>query len=121
MQIANKFGEREQLEARTKYSSYDWMTAEDWIKDFSSFEGRNTIGTLGCYFEGLGILVKEGLLDIRVISLFMTGNINGFWGKVKPFIDEIRELMGTQRVFVETEYLYDELLKYYNEHPELNQ
>jgi hypothetical protein len=119
MQIANKFGEQAQLEARNKYDLFDWLTAEDLIKDFGSLEGRKTIGTLGCYYESLGILVKEKLLDIRIIALFMTGNVIAFWDKMKPFISEMRELIGWERAFVETEYLYYELMKYLEEHPEL--
>ena len=119
MQIANKFGDSEQLEARNKYDTYDWLNAEDLVKDFSSLEGRKTIGLLGCYYESLGILVKEGLLDIRIVSLFMTSIVIRFWDKLKPFIGEMRELTGWQRAFIETEYLYYELMKYYKEHPEL--
>jgi len=119
MQISNKFGDSEQLEARNKYDLFDWLNAEDLIKDFGSLEGRKTIGTLGCYYESLGILVKEKLLDIRIVSLFMTGNVISFWDKIKPFIGEMRELIGWQRAFVETEYLYNELMKYLKQHPEL--
>ncbi len=97
MQIANKYGEQDQLEARNKYSEYDWLTAKDLLNDFSSFEGRKTIGTLGCYYEGLGVLVREGLLDIRIISLFMTGNIIQFWDKMKPFIVRIRMTIQNDR------------------------
>jgi hypothetical protein len=40
------------------------------------------------------------------------------WEKFIPIIDDIRKNMGA-RSFDMTEYLYNELMKYMEEHPEL--
>jgi hypothetical protein len=119
MQIATRFGQTQMVEARNKYSMFDWKSPTDLVNDFSSYEGRMIIGTLASYYEGLGILVKEGLLDIRIIALFMTGTFREFWGKLMPVISEFRTLTEWPRAFIETEYLYQELTKYLKEHPEL--
>jgi hypothetical protein len=42
-----------------------------------------------------------------------------FWEKLKPIVDEARVDMGYVRWFSEAEYLYDELLRYLDKHPEL--
>jgi len=119
MQINDAYRDPNQLEARNKFSTYDWSTPEEFLEDLSSLEGRLTIGTLGTYYEGLGVLVREKLLDIRVVALLMTGNILNFWNKLKPLISEAREIAWGPRLFSETEYLYNELMKYLEKHPEL--
>jgi hypothetical protein len=119
MQIANRFGQTQMVEARNKYSMFDWKSPEDLVNDFSSYEGRMIIGTLASYYEGLGILVKEGLLDIRIIALFMTGTFREYWEKLLPVMNEFRTVTEWPRAFIETEYLYKELTKYLKEHPEL--
>jgi hypothetical protein len=41
------------------------------------------------------------------------------WEKLAPHIDELREESNNIRWGSEVEYLYDELMKYHEEHPEL--
>jgi len=120
MQMTDKFCDPDQLEARSKFASLEWSTAEEYMEIWNSPEGRRIIGTLGAYFEGLGVLVKEKLLDIRIVALLMTGNLTGYWEKHKPMIGEIREAINWPRAFIETEYLYNELMKYLEDHPEHN-
>ena len=74
---------------------------------------------LATFYEGLGVLVKEGYIDIRLVALLMTGRIRVFWEKFEPIIDELREFHNYPRWMSETEYLYNELMKYLDEHPEL--
>jgi hypothetical protein len=75
---------------------------------------------IGMYWEGIGVLVKEKFLDIRLVALMLCRNTRFFWEKLKPFVDEARVNMGYERWMSETEYLYNELLKYLDEHPELS-
>jgi hypothetical protein len=72
------------------------------------------------YWEGLGVLVKERYLDIRLVALLICGMTRNFWEKLIPIKDEGRVQLGFARWMSETEYLYDELLKYLVEHPELS-
>jgi len=71
------------------------------------------------YLEGVGVLVKEGILDIRWIALLMGGWTRKMWEKMIPIVEEGREFYGSPRWFSETEYLYHELMKYVKDHPEL--
>jgi len=55
------------------------------------------------YFEGLGVLVREGLIDIRLIALLMTGLIKQWlewWG---PVAKELSVEWNWPRYVVETE------------------
>ena len=71
------------------------------------------------YYEGIGTLVKEDLIDIRYVALLMAGVTRKFWEKIAPFIDDLRRDFHFPRYMSETEYLYDRLTEYLEQHPEL--
>ena len=72
------------------------------------------------WYEGLGVFIKEGLIDIRLIALTMTGMTRSIWGSIAPYLEEIREISGFSRMLSEFEYLVNELEAYLEEHPELD-
>jgi len=78
---------------------------------YNSVEGRN-ITRFGSYFEGLGVLVREGLIDIRLVSLFLYGEVKLFWEKWGSFFKEQRIVENYPRAWIETEYLYDRVMEY---------
>ncbi len=73
---------------------------------------------LGTFFEGVGVLVIENLLEIRLVAELMTDPLTMYWDLFAPHIDEVRERGNTPRMLAETEYLYNTLKKYTEEHPE---
>jgi hypothetical protein len=81
-------------------------------------KNRRRFSILGVYYEGLGVLVKEGLLNIRLVALMMAGMVLNMWEKLEPVIEEYRSRTRT-RMASESEYLYNELMRYLEEHPEL--
>ena len=44
---------------------------------------------------------------------------NGGWCARAPIIEEIREVTNNPRIYGELEYLYNEVVRYLEEHPEL--
>ena len=82
-------------------------------------EFQNSGHIVGTYYEGVGVLVREGLLVIRWVALLICGMTRMFWEKMKPAIEEGRRAMGFPRWMSETEYLYGELMRYLEKHPEL--
>ena len=71
------------------------------------------------FFESLGVLVRENLLDIRLVALLISGQTIGIWEWNQRIIDEFREDRNQPRIWSEFEYLYHELMRYMEEHPEL--
>lgn len=67
------------------------------------------------YMEGVGVLVKEGLLDIRFVALLMSGLTLKSWEKYESFIREARVRWGLPRYGSEFEYLYGCLVDYIGE------
>ena len=71
------------------------------------------------YMEGISVLVREGYVSIRLVALLNEGFIKYSWKKFQPFIRAYREKYNWPRWYIEFEFLYDTLMKYAEEHPEL--
>ena len=75
---------------------------------------------LAGFYEGMGVLVKAGYLNIHPVALMWTGVTTLFWNNVlSRIIDGWRAEIGLNRLWSEAEYLCRELLRYVDEHPEL--
>lgn len=94
----------------------DFWEKYGWEKNPETFIPFSTAFN---YLEGIGVLVKENLIDIRLVALLMTGMTRILWEKFDPIIEDWREYTGLPRFISETEYLYNELMNYIEEHPEL--
>ena len=97
----------------------DFKNVEDWnaiLEDkdkFSSFFKRAT------YFEGLGLLVRKKFLDIDMVAGLYSGAIMSWWEKYEAGTKAIREHYGWPRAMIEAEFLYDSVIEYARDHPEL--
>ena len=97
-----------------------WKTWEEFSKLWEDPEFNDAAMLIGTSYDGLGVLVMEGLLDIRYIALLMGGRVRPWGEKILPTLDEGRRAMGFRRWLSESEYLYNALLIYVKEHPELD-
>ena len=108
------------IEALQRTYEFDIHTYEDWIRIQENEDNRLALSRIGLFYEGVGVLVKEGYVSIRLVALLMTIMTRSWWEKIyKPWIEEGREKTNLHRWHSEGEYLYNELMKYVEEHPEL--
>jgi hypothetical protein len=109
-----------QLKSQTIHSHKDLARAYDWFnpepEDPEFLDAWNYVGS---FFEGLGVFVREGLIPIRLIALTMSGVTQSVWSVQSPYLEDERKRFGATRLWSEWEYLYNELVKYMEEHPEL--
>ena len=124
MQIYNHYQTPEYRKASRIFQTMKFENYEEFrvIVDpnnpetMANFEAMSTIIT---FYEGLGSLVKEGFLNIRWVALLMAGTTRQNWEKFIPVIDEMRKDNNYPRLASEMEYLYNELMKYIEDQPEL--
>ena len=121
MQVYDKFSRPVLIDAMNRIDATreQVQTIDDYYEWASDPENLRTRVIMGSFFEGVGVLVKENLIEIRIVAELMTGPIVHFWAMFGPIIDEIRVRDNFPRALSETEYLYDELMKYVKEHPEI--
>jgi len=125
MQIYNQgTNNREFIEAWSRVQHMKFTNLQEFLEEID-YENPDTrenlyaINILTGYYEGLGTLVKEDMLNIRWVALLFGSWTRMFWEKVEPIAEEIRVHHNAPRLFSETQYLYNELMKYMKEHPEL--
>ncbi len=69
--------------------------------------------------EELGVYVKEGFLDIRIIYLLQGGTTTKTWELMEDIIKGYRIQRNWPRMFTEAEYLCKKIIEYGEKHPEL--
>ena len=114
----------ERRKALSTFLYTNWSNFEEfleWIDPFNPEYSQNfdDLNLIFGHYEYMGVLVREGLVGIRLVALAEGGAIRSMWEKIAPFIDDFRDALHAPRYASEWEYLYNELVKYVEEHPEL--
>jgi len=101
------------------------MNYEDWDEFNRKFdpiehpEERVIWFSVASFYEGIGVLLKRKLIDISLIDDLIGPSARMEWEKIGPFEIESRKRLNQPRAWDDFEYLYNELMKYMEEHPEL--
>jgi hypothetical protein len=114
MQFYNIYNSLEYQRNHFYILSLEWEDFDDyWEKygPFSNPEANAIIAAEGGFFEGVGVLLKEKLIDITLVDELMAGNIIGYWGKMGTVIDDIRSTLNWPQAMEWAEYLYEEIVK----------
>ncbi|MFH1180279.1 MAG: hypothetical protein V1710_07960 [Candidatus Bathyarchaeota archaeon] len=120
MNIYDKYSSAQFLKAYEKVVYTPWSTWEEFSKLWEDPEFNEAAILIATTYEGMGVLIKEGLLDIRLVALLMCGRVRQYGEKIMPILNDGRRAMGYRRWLSEVEYLYHELISYVGEHPELD-
>ncbi len=86
---------------------------EDFVKKYGNPMSKNEVplsfGMMGNFFEQIGVLYKNNLIDIAVIiDLFPVDIV---WEKFKPIAEGMRQEYHNPGFFTWFEYLYNEMKK----------
>ncbi len=121
IQLYNRFrDDTEDLDIESSFLDVEIKSSEDFIRLWRTDEDfGKVLSTLGGFYEGIGVMVREGYIPVRLVALQWGGTTRRFWEKMEPFMSDVREAQTFPRAWAETEYLYIELMKYLDEHPEL--
>ena len=119
--LYNKWGEKQQ-NAHAAISAAEFRDFDEYIEKYgpeTNPEFQNHVGQLVGFYEGIGVMVKEGYLSIRLVALTWAGAIRVFWEKFEPIMDDLAKYHDYPRLWSETLYLCRELMRYMDENPEL--
>ena len=119
MQIINQWSQPAMVEARDFYARLEITSFDEFVKMLANHETMKILRRYMGWLEGIGVLVRENYLDIKVIARLMFSNVTRDWEAVAPYIRQYREEQHYPRAFIEFEYLYKQLIKYKEEHPEI--
>jgi len=106
-----------------RFLSLQWSNFDEYIETFpyNDYESENTMALvcIAFFFQGLAPLVREGLLDIRYLTGTIGDLLSNYWNKLEPIVEEARKYYDNPDWAKQTEYLYNELMEYLKEHPEV--
>ncbi len=98
------------------------------FKDYEEFIKTRTENTdwysaflnVGTFFEGLGVLVKRGLVNKYMVDDLFSGYLLRYWEKYGPIAIEFRRRYNWPSAWEWVEYLYNEIrVIAVSQHPEL--
>ena len=91
---------------------------EDW-DDFINKYGPNTNPNDYCefnallgYYEGIGVLVIKGSIDIQLVSDLIVGDIIHLYNTIVQIIMERRKVDSMEKVYEGIEYLYKKIMAF---------
>ncbi len=97
-----------------------WSSYEEWLelrRDDSEYD--TAYFWLSHLYEGIGTSVRLGHADIKLVAYCMPGDHLRWWESYRDVVYGERKRLNDRRYRSEWEYLYNELVKYLEEHPEL--
>ena len=90
-----------------------WTDYDDFQSKYGedSMDERMPYTAMAMFYEEMGVLVEQGLIDINLVIQLIGGSFRQFWIKFKPIIYETRERRNYPQYFDKMEYLYNEMYK----------
>ena len=101
--------------ALARVLALDYRDYEDFVKKYGAIpspspnEVQISLQMVGTFFEGVGVLLSQGLLDVSLVQKLF--NVKGYWKKIEPVVIELRKTLKDPREKEWFEYLYNEISK----------
>ena len=124
MQLYNQFRDKEfQRDISSIYNIWEWTDYNDFEDKYgrtTDSEKYSSFVSVITYFEGIGVLLNQGLIDKNLVDDMMSGVIIRFWEKIMPLVEETRHYRKWPQYMEWFEYLYKEIKPIAEaQHPEL--
>ena len=119
MRIYERITDEEMFGKLFELNEYQWDDYEYYLEKYSGdiHVRVRRVSVVG-FFEGLGMLVKRGLIDPVFVADSIGGHVVNYWNKFGPVVEEGRRRSGNKMSQENLEYLYNEILRIYEQHPE---
>ena len=108
MKIYDRFGSREMVEAINKVGASKFENLDDYRNKYGFTEAVE----VAVLFEGIGVLLEQNLIDIRMADRLFGPTINLLWERMQPLIYAMRKGLNQPFFFSHFEYLIDRLSTY---------
>ena len=101
--------------ALAKVLALDYKDYDDFVKKYGSLlspspnDVQISLQMVGTFFEGVGVLLSQGLLDINLVQKLF--DVKGYWRKIEPVVIELRKTLKDPRQKEWFEYLNNEVSK----------
>ena len=112
-QLSSEFRGAENLRLYYKALQMTWDDYDDFLKKYGleDWEERVPFTHMNLYFDEIGVLLKEGLIDVNLVLQLIGGTFRLYWEKFEPIVLERRIRDNNPTYFDKMEYLYNEIKK----------
>ena len=111
MRLYSIFSSGEFQDAWDKLRDIDFEQVTDIYEYGRKHGGLKEVNQVCLFFEGVGILLQRGLVDIRMVDDLFHGAITREWEKLRTTTRRAREQLKDPELYYYFEYLYNELKK----------
>jgi hypothetical protein len=112
MKIYDRFGTREIVEAINRIGSAKFENLADYNKKY----GFADVTQVAELFEGIGVLLEQNLIDIKMVDSLFGPTLNLLWTRMKPVLYAMREGLKEPFFFSHYEYLIERLNSFREDH-----
>ena len=122
MQLLDRFASEENRLRSIEVRQQEFDDFDDFHRKWSVHANPEAAAKrlhINTELSGIGHLLHRGLLDLDFIPTIALAAATNFWEKWGPIEIEQRRVMNNPRRSEYVEYLYNEIVKYREEHPEL--
>jgi hypothetical protein len=113
VELSSQTRSREFKEATMEILSLEFNDYNDFVKKYGAPLSKNPVPvsfSIFCtFYEELGVLVKDKLIDPSLVSQLFSTDIP--WQKVKPIVEGMRKQYHEPRLYEWFEYLCNEMKK----------
>jgi len=114
-QIYSDMRKPESLRLLSKALQMNWDDYDDFQRKYNMIEHaeeRMPYSYSSMFYQEMGVLAKENLIDISLIDQFLPDSFRMYWKKFEQIILEHRQRTKYPQYFAGMEYLYREFCKY---------
>jgi hypothetical protein len=111
MKIYERFGSKELVEAMIKIGAAKFESLKDYRKKY----GFTEVVEIAVLFEGLGVLLEQNLIDIKMADRLFGPTLNSLWQRMELVIYAMRKGTNEPFFFSHFEYLVKALSSYRKE------
>jgi len=105
------------IDAYVRLADLTINSYDEYLEVMEDDENKKASSKVAMFFEGIGLLAREDQINIRLFAQLMTGMTRSWWERLyKPILEEGRERRSLSNWMSESEYLYNELMKYHGKH-----
>ncbi len=124
MQIFDRLNQKESRKQIGEFIYvWEWKDFDDFWDKYgpeANIDDWASLNSLNAYYEGIGVMIKRGLIDPTLVDDIMSGEIIRVWEKFEPIAREWRRRQNWPQAFEWNEYLYNEIKAIVTQqHPEL--
>jgi len=112
-QLYSEFRSSEKLRLYGKALQMMWDDYDDFQKKYGleNWEKRVPFTSMSLFYEEIGVLIEEELIDINLVIQLIGVTFRLFWEKFEPIVLETRIRESVPTYFDKMEYLYNEIKK----------